>query len=60
MLAAAMEVGMTADASCGLSGLAAGGVVAVVTGRQAIEAAARRAAGKGEDGRVCEREEWTR
>jgi hypothetical protein len=44
MLAAAMEVGMTAAARCGLSGLAAGGVVAVVTGRRAIEAAVQRAA----------------
>lgn len=33
------DVGMTAAASCGLSGLAAGGVVDVVTGRRAIEAA---------------------
>jgi hypothetical protein len=33
MLAAAIKVGMTADAGCGQSGLAAGGVVAVVTGR---------------------------
>lgn len=39
----------------------ADGVVAVMHGRRAIEAAAARwATAKGEDERVCKREEWTR
>ncbi|KAF5657342.1 hypothetical protein FHETE_10503 [Fusarium heterosporum] len=58
---AAAIVWMTANAGCGLSKYAAGGVVAVATGRWAIQATARRrSAGNGDDERVCERGKWTR